>query len=124
MPMTAIQSLEDLERFKQEVRAERARIARSGVVQVVVSMGSCGIAAGALDTFTAVEELIERMHLDKVALSKTGCIGLCREEPILQVISGEEQKTTYGHVTPEVVARIVRENILDGKIVLEHAITV
>ena len=122
--MTAIQSLEDLERFKQEVLAERAQLARSGVVQVVVSMGSCGIAAGALDTFTAVEELIEREHLAKVTLSKTGCIGLCRDEPILQVITGEGHKTTYAHVTPEVASRIVAEHILDGKIVLEHAITV
>ena len=122
--MTAIQSLEDLERFKQEVLAERASLARSGVIQVVVSMGSCGIAAGALDTYTAVKELIEREHLDKVELSKTGCIGLCREEPILQVITGEGQKTTYGHATPEVVSRIVREHIMDGKIVLEHTITV
>jgi NADP-reducing hydrogenase subunit HndB len=122
--MTAIQSLEDLERFKQEVLAERASLARSGVIQVVVSMGSCGIAAGALDTYTAVKELIEREHLDKVELSKTGCIGLCREEPLLQVITSEGHKTTYGHATPEVVSRIVREHILDGKIVLEHAITV
>ena len=122
--MTAIQSLEDLERFKQEVLAERARLARSGAVQVVVSMGSCGIAAGARDTYTAIKELIEREHLDKVALSKTGCIGLCREEPILQVITPQGQKTSYGHVTPEIVGRIVREHILDGKIVLEHALTV
>ena len=48
--MTAIQSLEDLERFKQEVIMKRERLAKLGMVQVVVSMGSCGIAAGALNT--------------------------------------------------------------------------
>jgi NADP-reducing hydrogenase subunit HndB len=122
--MAAIHSLEDLERFKQQVIAERERLAQRGTIQIIVSMGSCGIAAGALDTYRAVQAQIEREQLDNVVISKTGCIGLCRYEPVIEVITGSEHKTIYGHVTPEIVERIVQEHIMDGRIVRDYQIIV
>jgi NADP-reducing hydrogenase subunit HndB len=122
--MAAIQSLEDLERFKHQIIAEREQQAKPGAVKIVVSMGSCGIAAGALDTYLAVQAQIEREKLTEVVVSKTGCIGLCRNEPILEVITEGEKKTVYGHASPDVVERIFQEHILDGRIVREHQIVV
>ena len=121
--MTAIQSLEDLDRIKQAAIAEKNRVARLGMIQLVVSMGSCGIAAGALEAYEAVQEKVERLHLENVIVSKTGCIGLCADEPVVEVLIGGGQKTTYGHVTPAVVERIVHEHVLGGKVVQDHRIT-
>ena len=120
--MTAIQSLEDLEKFKQDVIDKQTRLSQAGLIQAVVSMGSCGIAAGAQRTYDAVLKQIE--HVENISLSKTGCIGLCSDEPILQVITSDGQKTTYGHVTPDIAERIFREHIRDGKIVREYQIVI
>ena len=120
--MSAIQSLEDLEHFKQEVLDEKRRRSDQGVVDIVVSMGSCGIAAGACDTFEAVKELVERKRIEKVRLSQTGCIGLCEEEPLVEVHTADGHKTTYGHVTPDVIERIIQDHILAGKVVQDYVI--
>lgn len=122
--MTPIHSLEDLELFKQDLAAKKARYAKGGMIQVVVSMGSCGIAAGAEDTFLAVQEQIKRLRLENIMISKTGCIGLCGDEPILQVITNDGRLTNYRHVNSELVKRIFQEHILDGKIILDHQITI
>ncbi len=120
--MTAIRSLEDLNKFREEVLEKKAQDTRLGKIQMIVSLGSCGIAAGALDTMSAIQEHVASGHLDNVMVSKTGCSGLCEKEPIVLVIAGNKSKVTYGKVTPEVVERIVKEHILGGKVVQDYVI--
>ncbi len=122
--MTAIHSLGDLERYKLEVIANQRRLAQAGEIQAVVSMGTCGIAAGAQDTFLAVQDQIEKLQLKNVVISKIGCIGHCSEEPILQIITSDGQKTTYGHASAKAVERIFYDHVLDGKIVRDYQISV
>jgi len=120
--MKKIRSLEDLNRFREEVIEEKQRRASAGDVQVVVSLGACGIAAGALETLKAVQQQVKAEGLKNVSISESGCIGLCKHEPILEVILGDSPGVTYGRVTPEVVQRIVREHILDHRVVEEFVI--
>jgi NADP-reducing hydrogenase subunit HndB len=120
--MKAIQSLEDLRQFREEVIEARKRQVGRGSVQVVVSLGSCGIAAGALDTLKAVQQQIEADHLREALITQTGCAGLCKYEPIVEVIAADSPKVTYGGVTPEVARRIVREHVLGGKVVEEFVV--
>ncbi len=120
--MKAIRSLEDLNRFRDEVMEAKKHQASQGKIQVIVSLGSCGIAAGALDTLKAVQQQVESNHLSQVLVSQTGCAGLCRYEPIVEVIAGEAPKVTYGRVTPEVAERILREHVAGGHIVEEFVV--
>ena len=120
--MTKIRSLEDLNRFREEVIRERQRKAGLGHIQIIVSLGSCGIAAGALDTLNAVRQIIEEEKIKNVSVSETGCIGLCRHEPILEVVSGESPRVTYGRVTPEVARQIIHSDVIGGRIVEEYVI--
>ncbi len=122
--MTAIRSLEDLNRLKEEVLEKKAQDARQGIVQVVVGIGTCGIAAGALETMQAFLEQIETDHLQGIRVSKTGCIGLCEQEPIVQVVVGNKPKVTYGKVTPEMARRILKEHVLDKKVVHDYVVRV
>jgi NADP-reducing hydrogenase subunit HndB len=120
--MTTIQSLEDLQRLRDEVREEKARQIKSNEIYIVVSMGSCGIAAGAQQTMQAIQEQIELEHLQNVHVSQIGCSGLCTDEPIVQVFSGEKRRVTYAKVNPEVARRILKEHVQGGKIVLDNVI--
>jgi NADP-reducing hydrogenase subunit HndB len=120
--MAAIRSLDDLIKFREEVLEKKAQDAKLGRIQLIVSMGSCGIAAGAQHTMQAILEQIEAEHLQGIQVSQTGCIGQCEEEPIVQVITGGKHKTSYRKVSPEVVRRILREHVLGGKVVQEYVI--
>lgn len=120
--MKKIKSLEDLHRFREEVIAERQRKSSAGEVQVIVNLGACGIAAGALETLEALRQQVKAAGLKNVTITQSGCIGLCAHEPIVEVMIGDSPGVTYGRVTPEVARRIVQEDILDHRIVEEFVI--
>jgi NADP-reducing hydrogenase subunit HndB len=120
--MKKIQSLEELNRLREEILENKRNRAARGEIQVIVSMGTCGIAAGALDTLEAVQQQVEAAGLKNVSIIQTGCMGLCKYEPILEVILGETPKVTYGRVTPGVVQQIIREHLQDGKVVEEFVV--
>lgn len=120
--MSTIKSLEDLKRLREEALEKRKVKSSSGASQVVVAMGTCGIAAGARDTMKAILAKIESDNLSGILVTQTGCIGLCEREPIVQVQVGNEPKVTYGKVTPEVAERIISEHVLGGKVVEEFVV--
>jgi NADP-reducing hydrogenase subunit HndB len=122
MPMKTIQSLEDLRLFRQEIVERRQASARRGDIQILVGLGMCGIAAGALATLNAVRQQVEDAGLKNVSIVQTGCVGLCRHEPIVQVIAGDSPTVTYGRVTQEIARRIVREHVIGGKVIGAYVI--
>jgi NADP-reducing hydrogenase subunit HndB len=120
--MTAIRSLDDLKKFREDVLKKKAQDAKQGKIQVIVSLGSCGIAAGALHTMQAILEQTEAEHMKSIQVSQTGCVGQCEDEPIVQVIIGGKHEVSYRKVTPDVARRILREHVLGGKVVEEYVI--
>ncbi|MBQ4159628.1 MAG: (2Fe-2S) ferredoxin domain-containing protein [Clostridia bacterium] len=91
-------------------------------VRIVVGMATCGIAAGARPVLSAFLEEVNKRKLENVAVVQTGCIGLCRLEPIVEVYLPGQEKVTYGKVTPEQVAKIVADHVVNGKVVKEYTI--
>lgn len=120
--MSPVKSLEDLKKLREEALEKRKAKVGFGRAQVIVGMGTCGIAAGARETMKAILSEIEAKNLDDIAVTQTGCIGQCEREPIVQVIVGEEPRVTYGKVTPNVASRILKEHVLGGKVVREYVI--
>ncbi len=89
--------------------------------RVVVGMATCGIAAGARPVMLEFIEELKRRNISDVTVSQTGCIGVCRLEPIVEIIKGGE-KVTYVNMNAEKVARIVTEHLVNGKPVDEFTI--
>lgn len=120
--MSAVKSLEDLKRIREEALQKRQVKSASGQVQVIVGMGTCGIAAGARETMKAILNYIETENLSGILVTQTGCIGLCEKEPIVQVVVGENPKVTYGKVNPDVARRIMKEHVVQGNVVQDNLI--
>ena len=120
--MTTIKSLEDLKKAREEALKKLEVKAASGSAQVIVGMGTCGIAAGARDTMKAILDTIEKESLNGIIVTQTGCIGLCEKEPIVQVVIGNQPKVTYGKVDAEVAKKILKEHVVNGKPVADHVI--
>ena len=90
--------------------------------RVVVGMATCGIAAGARPVMLEFVEELKRRGLENVTVAQTGCVGMCRLEPIVEVYVKGQEKVTYVHMTPEKVARIVNDHIVKGRPVEEYTI--
>ncbi len=120
--MPTVKSLDDLKRIREEALKKQQLKETSGKTEVIVGMGTVGIAAGARETLKAVLDLIENENLSDIIVRQTGNIGLDSFEPIVQVAVPGEEKVTYGRVNPEMVRRIVKEHVIDGKIVSEYQI--
>ncbi|HNW99891.1 MAG TPA: NADH-quinone oxidoreductase subunit NuoF [Candidatus Cloacimonadota bacterium] len=69
--------------------------------QIKVGLASCGFAAGAGEVYTAIEKLLAEQPSIPAKLTQAGCIGLCFQEPLVE-LSGEGMETiTYGKMTAE-----------------------
>jgi NADP-reducing hydrogenase subunit HndB len=121
--MPIINSLEDLKSVRQEARRRQEEETRPAKARLRVSMGSCSIAAGARDTLSSLQAIIESQNLSGIKVSITGCIGLCEKEPLLEVQVEDQDKIIYGNVTSKVAQRIVREHILGGEVLQEYVVT-
>lgn len=91
-------------------------------IRVVVGMATCGIAAGARPVMNAFMEEAAKRNLSHVTVSQTGCIGMCRLEPIVEVYEPGKEKVTYVKMTPDKVAKVVAEHIVNGKPVAEYTV--
>lgn len=120
--MDKIKSLDDLKRMREEAMKKRDATTTSGKKQVVIGMGTVGIAAGARETLKAILDLIEQENLTDIVVRQTGNIGIDSWEPVVQVIIHDQPQVNYGKVTPEVARRIIKEHLNGGKIVDEFVI--
>ncbi|MBP3454582.1 MAG: (2Fe-2S) ferredoxin domain-containing protein [Clostridia bacterium] len=118
-----MKSLADLEAIRAKTLENIAmRKDNHDAARVVVGMATCGIAAGARPVMLQFVEEIKKRNLEHVNVSQTGCIGMCRLEPMVDVILPGQEKVTYVKVKPEMVARIVAEHIVNGRPVEEYTI--
>ena len=115
-------SITDLEAIRQRAQQQvNIRKDNNGIL-VVIGMATCGIAAGARPVMLSFIEQINRRNLTNVTVSQTGCIGMCRLEPMVEVYVPGQEKVTYVKVKPEMVEKIVVDHLVNGNPVEEYTI--
>lgn len=114
-------TLDDLKKLREQKQKEMtARTNEGKDTQIIVGMGTCGIAAGAKAAFTAFIDEIEKHALANVIVRQTGCMGLCYSEPTVEVSVPGMPTVVYGKVTDEVARRIVRKHIVGKVLINDH----
>ena len=118
-----MKSLEELKAIREKMKRQMdLREDNENNIRVVVGMATCGIAAGARPVMTAFLEEIERRGLNNVTVSQTGCIGVCRLEPIAEVFVPGEEKVTYVRLRPEMIPAIVEQHLVNHNVVQDYTI--
>lgn len=117
-----MKSLAELEEIRKRTLEKIGMRRNKGGVRIVVGMATCGIAAGARPVMNAFVEELKKRNINDVTVTMTGCIGVCRLEPIVEVINPDGSKVTYVKMTPEKVSRIVAEHIVNGRVCLDYTI--
>jgi (2Fe-2S) ferredoxin len=82
--------------------------------QVIVHMGTCGIAAGARDILTELVAELDRRAVSDVTVRQSGCIGLCDEEPMLTLTDRDGRSFLYVNLTKDKVREIVTGHLIEG----------
>ncbi len=98
----------------EEIAKKGAESLHPQRTKIMVGMASCGIASGAKVVFNALSEEVEKLKLDAV-ITKTGCIGSCYKEPLVDVLQNGWPRITYENMNAEKAKELVR-------IVSEHGI--
>lgn len=118
-----MKSLAELQEIRNKALNQvNLRKEREDGVRIVVGMATCGIAAGARPVLNAFLQEVEKRGLSNVTVTQTGCIGMCRYEPIVEVYAPGQDKVTYVHMTEEKAARVVAEHIINNRPVAEYTI--
>lgn len=117
-----MKSLAELEAIRKKTLEQVTLRKDEDSARIIVGMATCGIAAGARPVMNAFMEEVAKRGLSGVTITQTGCIGMCRLEPIVEVMLPNQEKVTYVKMSPEKVARIVTEHIVNGNPVMEYTV--
>ena len=114
-------TLEDLRKLRETQQKTMAlRESEGKDVQIIIGMGTCGIAAGAKDTFSTMINTVAEKGLSNVMVRQTGCMGLCHSEPTVEVIVPGMPAIIYGNVDPAVGRQIVERHVLNHQMLDGH----
>lgn len=114
-------TLEDLKKLRESKRQElEMRSPDNKDADIIVSMGTSGIAAGAKETLKAFVDELNQHGLTNVAVRQVGGMGLDHAEPTVEVRLPDMPRVIYGSVTPEVAQQIVRRHVIGKELVNEH----
>ncbi len=115
-------TLEQLRALRDEKKQDLTRREVEGKeIQIIVGMGTCGIAAGAKQTFDAIVDAVKEKGLENnVIIRQTGCMGLCYVEPTVEVVMPGMPTVIYGKMTMETAPELVRKHLVERKLLDQH----
>jgi NADH:ubiquinone oxidoreductase subunit F (NADH-binding)/(2Fe-2S) ferredoxin/Pyruvate/2-oxoacid:ferredoxin oxidoreductase delta subunit len=111
-----IQSVKDLEKISQEYRK---KLYHPDFTKVNIGMASCGIAAGARASYDKAAKTFPASN--GVRIGQTGCIGLCQEEPLIEILEEGKPRVVYKHVTEDKICDVIKgymDDNFDKKLIL------
>ena len=91
--------------------------------RIIVGMATCGISAGARPVFNTLMDEVATRQLKNVKVVRTGCLGMCTLEPIVEVLAPGQGKVTYCRVTPTKAKEIIEKHIIGGNICTQYLIS-
>ncbi|GAB6189319.1 hypothetical protein JCM30566_10580 [Marinitoga arctica] len=123
--MPKIRSLEDLLKQKEAAKSKLSlrKIAENdNIITLRVAMGTCGIAAGAKETFDRLLESIEEKGIENIRVIQTGCMGYCHAEPTVEVVEPGKEPVLYGKINGEKAIELIEKHILNGELLQDSII--
>lgn len=118
-----MKSLAELAAIREKMKDKVVIREGTNSTRVVVGMATCGIAAGARPVLNAFVEGVSNAGLNNsVTVSQTGCIGICKYEPVVEVFEAGKEKITYVKMTAEKAQRVIDEHLKGGNVVAEYTI--
>jgi len=117
--MSRLNDVKELSLLRENLQ-ENIRAAQMEKTTITIGMGTCGLAAGAGETIHAIQNELTKRNLT-ATIRSVGCIGMCVNEPLVDIQLPGQPRITYSKVVPSHVPRLIEEHILKGLVVYEWA---
>ena len=118
-----MKTLEELMALRDAAKANMTtREDSSEVIRIVVGMATCGISAGARPVYNAFIDEVAKRNLTNVKITRTGCLGMCKLEPIVEIYAPNKEKVTYCHLDAEKAVNIVVNHLVNGNVCTEYLV--
>ncbi|MGS0973126.1 MAG: (2Fe-2S) ferredoxin domain-containing protein [Candidatus Izemoplasmataceae bacterium] len=113
----AVKSLEELRKLRKDYQSTLS-LRKQGEhegdqIELRVGLGTCGISAGAKDTFQALLQEIDQRKLKNVKVVGVGCMGQCTSEPIVEVRKPDHEPLLYGPITSNIVHDFIEDTVVN-----------
>ncbi|MFW6149151.1 MAG: NADH-quinone oxidoreductase subunit NuoF [Atribacterota bacterium] len=103
----------DLLKIQKELINKKDTLRQSKKVNVIVHMGTCGIASGAQKILDALLKKISESKISKeIMISKTGCIGFCGREPMVTIEVSGQEPVIYQELNQKKILEIFEQHVL------------
>ncbi|WP_319408581.1 NADH-quinone oxidoreductase subunit NuoF [uncultured Desulfosarcina sp.] len=112
-------TIDDLHRIKEEVLRASVLEAGKTSTRITVHMGTCGISSGADRVYRIFSEELAATGRKDIAITTSGCAGICNREPIISVERVGEETVKYAAVDENRARLIFRRHILEGQVVAD-----
>ncbi|MDD5168238.1 MAG: (2Fe-2S) ferredoxin domain-containing protein [Syntrophales bacterium] len=109
-------SIDDLKKIKEKVLAETALREGHQRVKVTVHMGTCGIASGAKEVMDSLMSEIDAAGVSDIAVTTSGCMGLCSREPLVTVEILDQEPIKYEYMNANKMRQVFKRHVLEGEI--------
>ena len=120
-----MKSIADIKAIREKMQAQimnRDNFSAEAETRVVVGMATCGIAAGARPVFNELVDQVQKRGLDNVKVTRAGCLGMCKLEPIVEVFVPGQEKVTYVKVDAQKAKEIIEKHIVGGNICTDYLV--
>lgn len=121
--MKSIAEINAIKERMQKVLGSREGQSDSDI-RIVVGMATCGIAAGARPVLNTFLEEANKRHLSNVKVTQSGCLGMCKFEPMAQVYVPGKEVVTYVGLDEEAARKIINEHIVNGNVVAKYTLDI
>jgi len=112
------------ERFSLLVERAKANLAekrQDGTHRIFIGMATCGLAAGALETKAAFEQVLAEQEIAALIVP-VGCLGHCYAEPLVVIESPGFPPIAYHDVTPGKAKVLVKSFLAGGDPMFEYVL--
>ena len=118
--MARLKNVEELKKLRDEAQKDLSIRTQTGT-RIIIGMGTCGIAAGAREVMHAVLKELESRKIE-AHVETVGCVGMCAQEPLVDIEQAGKSRVRYANIVPESVPRLVEEHLIKGQVIQEWAI--
>ncbi len=89
--------------------------------KIIVHMGTCGIVAGARDVLAALMSARQKSGRTDIAITTSGCAGVCSMEPMITVQISDTAPVRYGKLDADKARKVFEQHVVGGQILAEYA---
>ena len=122
MAKKKISSPQDLKALKEKTLADLDLRTGPKDIRITIHMGTCGIAAGAADVLAQLMDELSKAGVKSVSLQRSGCIGLCDQEPMMTLTDKSGASFCYGKLDRHKVRDIVSGHVVGGNPAMDYIV--